>query len=363
MKWLSFAALASCGDVKGFGSDVPPLATVNLQIAGDPSSYDPNADIHVAFVWGEQWLVEPMCILPAENADAQAVIDAGCRDPFGFVPSRVEAVVPASANGATTIDLYSLPGADVLVGDVTARVAYASLVAFDDTDHDGVLSLARPNRPPNNGMGMGMGSGSNDLPTESRDNVLGASFISMTRPDQRVAFREGAFSAVAAFYPRKGCGDPPDAFSVLAAGGFTADAAIAATLAGTLPDEDPATCSESSLATPISIGVSQPDPDLAKALPELRCTERTTDSSVRYREPEDMPDMDGRTFACVHTPSFGTPSTTVEFVITGKNTDSCVGLTHYVLRGCAADPNCTTPEWDHSTATGSGPPDWWPCPE
>ncbi len=347
VKLLPLLALCACSDLQGFGGASPPLATVNLEITGDPSVIAGDADLHVAMIWGRQWLVEPMCILPAENADAQAIIDAGCRDPFGFVPARVAATVPVTAGGTAQIDLGSLPDADVMVGDITARVAYASLVAYDDRDHSGTLELARPNRlgggPPNPNQP--------DPMIQTQDQIVGASFISMTEADQRIAYREGAFSAVAAFYPRKGCGDPPSAFSVLAAGGFTAEAAIAATLAGTLHDEDPATCSESSLETPIAV-------PLAAITQELKCTECANDSSVRYREPEgDAPDFTNRTMACVHSPSFGTPSTTTELVVTGRSDDSCVGLSHYVLRGCTNDPNCTTPDWDHTAA----PPDWWPC--
>ncbi len=346
------ALLGACGDLQGFGGAETPLAKVQLVVTGDPSVLPADADLHVAMVWGRQWLVEPICILPPETPEAAALIAAGCRDPFGFVAARVDTTVAVDAGGRATIDLFALPSADVLVGDLTARVGYASLIVFDDRDHSGTLELARPNR-------FGGGGGPpmmNDLPTNVADVPYGASFVSMTQPDQRVAFREGAFSPVAAYYPRAGCGAPPAAFSAVAAGGFTAQAAIAATLAGTLPEEDPATCSESPLlATTIAVPIQAP-----ANVGELACTERSTDSSVRYREPdpaEAPPDLTDRVTACVHSPSFGAPSTTIEFIISGRSDDSCVGLTHFVLKGCRESPDCGSPDWDHSAA----PPAWWPC--
>jgi len=302
-------------------------------------------------VWGRQWLVEPICILPPENDDAATLIAAGCRDPFGFVAGRVDSNIAVEPDVPTTLDLFSLPTSDVLVGDLTARVGYATLVVYDDRDHSGGLELGRPNRL-SGGPPMMMG---NDLPTNLGDVVYGASFITMTQPDQRVAFREGAFSPVAAFYPRAGCGDPPAGFSALAAGGFTAQAAIDATLAGMLPLEDPATCGQTTIAaTTIQVPIQAP-----ANVKEVACSERTTDSSVRYREPDpaDMPDFTNRVTACVHSPSFGAPSTTIEFIVSGRSDDSCVGLSHYVLKGCRESPDCGSPDWDHSTA----PPSWWPC--
>ena len=349
-------SLVACDDLKNFGGPVPAYATVNLEVTGDATLLPADADLRVAMVWGGQWLVEALCILPPENADAAAVLAVGCRDPFGFVPARTDANIAADVGVPAAMPLISLPSADLLVGDITARVGYASLIAYDDRDHNGTLSLARPNRVP--GPGPGGGGGSGDLPVEKKDIVYGASFISMTRPDQRIAYREGAFSPVAAFYPRAGCEGPPLGFSMLAAGGFTAQAAIDATLAGTLPQEDPATCDQSPLsATTIQITLHDP---ANVAISELGCAERTSDSSVRFINPDPTqpaPDFSERLTACVHLPSFGAPSDTVELIVGGRPEDACVGISHYVLKGCRNSPDCGTPEWDHS----ENPPTWWPC--
>ncbi len=354
MKHLALiAVLAACGKVEGFGGPVPPLARFPIQATGTiPGS--PN--LQVAFVWGRQWLVEPLCIVPIDPRDnaqqVAAVVQAGCRDPFGYVPARVAASVPVELGVPSEIDLYTLPAADVMVGDLTARVAYGNFVLYDDKDGDGTLDLAAPNRPPDMGGG-GMGG---QLPTQTLDVVWGASFVAMTRPDQRAGYREGVF-VPSGFYPRAGCGDPPPGFSVLAASGFTVADAITATQNGTLPQEtDLSQCQETAPEDAVvTIPVGNPaDRDIA----EQKCTERITDSTVRYREPPaSEPDLTNRVSACVHYPSFGTPSDVIEWVLSGRSDDSCVGLTHYILKGCREGPDCGTPDWNDA------PPPWWPCPQ
>jgi hypothetical protein len=345
--------LGGCGDLSGFGGTVSPLATARVQVTGDFASVQtaPDPTLRVAMVWGAQWLVEPLCILPAENDSVAAVIAAGCRDPFGFVPRRVGENVPLGPDGTAIFELYDLPNADVMVGDVTARVGYASLVVYDDRDDNGSLTLARPNRLPGR-----LDDFPDDPGLATLDIVYGASFVSMTQPDTRLAFREGGFNAAAAFYPRRGCGEPLPSFSVVSAGGFTATAALAALVRGELPAQDPATCREESMDATIAIALRPPS-----EVRQVGCAERRSDSSVRYRQPPvEAPDLTGRTVACAGIPDFGSGKTDgmVQFVISGRPSDSCIGLTHYVLRGCRNDPACELPEWD-LTAT---PPSWWPCP-
>ena len=344
-----------CGDLTGFGGAVPPLATVRTQVTGDfarvapPGS--PAPKLTAALVWGAQWLTEPLCIASPDDASVAAVIAAGCRDPFGFVPDRVAASAPLAADGTAELDLFDLPGADVMVGSLTARVAYASIVVYDDRDGDGTLTFGRPSRLAGRDMGPPQDSGA-----QTRDLVYAASFATMTARDTRLAYREGGFDQTAAFYPRSGCGDPPAGFSIVSAGGFSADAAVAATLARQLPKEDPATCTEQPIDTPVTLAYRPP-----AELRELACVERVDDSSIRYREPPaDMPDITGRTVACAKLPDLGSgsPAGVTQLVISGRSDASCVGLTHYILRGCRNNPTCNLPTWD-ITAT---PPSWWPCP-
>jgi len=347
--------VGACSDLSGFGGAVPPLTTVEVQVTGDFASVqvggaDPPV-LRVALAWGAQWLTEPLCILPPDDASVAALIAAGCRDPFGFVPDRVAANAPLASGGSASLALFDLPAADVMVGDVTARVAYASVVVYDDRDGDGTLTFGRANR-----LG-GRDNGPPDTqPMMTADLVYAASFASMTEPDTRLAFREGGFNTAAAFYPRSGCGDPLPSFSIVSAGGFSAQDALAAQLRGALPPEDPAACREVSTDVPVSVAFRAP-----AELHELACVERRTDSSIRYREPPaDAPDLTNRTTGCAKVPDFGSGkgSGMIQLAISGRSDDSCAGLTHYVLRGCREDALCELPDWD-ITAT---PPSWWPCP-
>ena len=150
---------------------------------------------------------------------------------------------------------------------------------------------------------------------------------------------------------------------MLAAGGFSAAAGLAAALAGGLPLEDPATCSAAAPAdATIEIAARIP-PDVV----EVGCDERTDDSSVRYREPPAYaPDLASRVVACAHLPAFDTGGATgagspasdlIQLVVSGHTFDRCKGLTHYTLRGCREDVNCPIPDWDFTAS----PPAWWPC--
>jgi hypothetical protein len=345
---LLIGLLAGCDDLQGFGGAAPPLVSIDLAIDGTLPA-DTVAP-KIALIWAQSYLPEPLCVLPPDSDQAALAIAAGCRDPFGFVPSRVGANVDVT-DGPIVMTLDSLPSADLLVGDVTARVTYATFALYDDRDGTGTLDLSRSHRL----GGRDMGGPDEEDNQDSKDVVLGTSFLSMTQPDQRLAYREGAF-VTTAFYPRAGCGDPLPAFSIDAAGGFSAADAIAATLAGMLPQEDPATCHQDAPgAATVRLAVTAPNADR-----EVACEERNTDSSVRFREPPEMaPDLTGRAAACTKLASFGAPTDMpqIEFVISGLSTE-CKGLTHYVLRGCREDANCMVPDWDIRAT----PPVWWTCP-
>jgi hypothetical protein len=351
----AFASLGcGCGDLVGLGGDARPLATVQVRAVGDVGTIE--GELRVAVVWGTQWLPEPLCVLPAESPELEAVLAAGCRNPLGFTPERVAATVAIVPGADTELALYELPSAEVMVGGLEARIAYASLIVFDDVDRTGTLELATPIRLPHNTEGPG---GDDDFePMMSRDVIHGASFVAMTEPDRRLAFREGGY-APSGFYPRRGCGDPPPAFSIVSAGGFTLEAAIAATAAGELPAQDPASCDEAELdATVVEIAIRDP-----LELEEVGCVQPRTDSSVFYAEPlgEPLP-LDELTYACAAIPTFAgeDPIDLVQLVVASREERRCRGLTHYTLRGCEeGELVCDHPEWDFV----ANPPSWWPCPE
>jgi len=345
MKGLAMLALvAGCDDLIGFSGDVPPLATIDVTVTGAVPA--DTVALRVALVWGEQWVTETRCIGMPETPEVAATLAAACRDPFAFTPARVAASVDVVPGAAVPFALFELPGADVMVGGTSARVAYGSLVLYDDRDDSGALELSRPELLPGNLNGP-----PDDLDDDrtSADTILGASFVTMTAADARLAFREGAFDAGAAFYPRSGCGAPPPGFSILRAGGFTLEAALAAVAAGKLPDEDPASCAEQALAvTAIELAAGDAR--------EVGCQQRATTGQPRYRQPpDDDPGLATHPYACAPVASAGL----TELLVAGTADAVCKGLTHYTLRGCdtAGDLACDQPEWDFT----SSPPAWWPC--
>jgi hypothetical protein len=377
-------AATGCNNLQGFGGPVPPLVQFNVLVTGALPPGTTPLSLQVALVWGAQWLPEPFCVIPTsadiDPTDADKVIAVGCRDPLGFIPARVTASVPVTIGTPTTLPLSSDPSTDLLVGSITSRAGYASLVFYDDVDGDGTLGLssARPAQ-----------SGGRDRPddqpgADSPDIVYGASFLTMTAPDQRVAFLQGTFDPTAAFYPRHKCPapDPTDptmntanGFFVLGASGFgDAQMALIVSAMGMLPDEkDPTQCTISpDPTTPvgpdglipavISIAAQTPTSDLD----EVSCLEQTLDGSVRYRQPPtDKPaDFVNRTTACENLPSFGGTGPSLNLtqlvvsgIVSGPSTDRCKGLTHYTLRGCREAVDCAIPDWDFTAS----PPAWWPC--
>jgi hypothetical protein len=362
---LGLAAVVSgCGELQGLNGPSTPLVTFSIVVNGDiasvrPAGIDSERALQVALVWGDQWLTEPFC-LPTQHPDAaDTVVMNGCRDPFGFVPLRVGANVPVAIGVPTTISLQDLPSTDLMVGDLSSRVAYASLVVYDDRDGDGKLELALPHRLPSAGPGPPQ-MDTNDSP----DIVYGASFLTMTAPDQRIGYLEG-FYTPSAFYPRKGCDPsaPPAGFSVLSAGGFSAADAFTLFLQGMLPPEDPTTCGISTDPPDQLINIPIQGPAVAA---EAGCMERTDDSSTRYRQPpfDKAPDVTGRDYTCAPLPSFekGDQPDLTQLVITGRiGIDRCMGLTHYTLRGCRNNVACAVPQWDYT----ANPPPWWGslCPQ
>lgn len=348
MRAAVLALLAACDDLGQFAGEPTTLAAVTIVATGEATG-----DLHAALVWGTQWLPEPLCFLPPESPEVAAVIAAGCRDVLAFTPMRPGASRPIVVGEPAVLDIVQLPSADVMVGGLTARIAYASIVVFDDIDGDGVLTLGRARLLPAGVFDGGGGPDANEA-AEAKigDPIVGASFVSMTEPDQRLAFREGEFVETG-FYPRHGCGVPPRGFSVLAAGGFSYDAAIAATLAGELPSQDPAACSE---RAPDAAAIEIP---MRPAL-EVGCEQRRDDSSVQYRDPPIASPLAGHAFACAPIPALGddTPTGITQLVVATAPDEACKGLTHYALVGCEdSSLECDHYEWD----LRANPPGWWPC--
>jgi hypothetical protein len=382
-RFLAMAAMAGlafsgCGKLVGLDIPVTPLARIQVQVTGDlPSTARPSPQLRVALVWGEQWLPEPFCVLPAESPKAAEVKAWGCPDNFRFVPNRAGADIAIQPDVTGTIDLINLPAADVMVGDITARIAYASLIVYDDINGNGMLDLRHPPHHQRH---------EEDYNPDTRDIVYGASFISMTKPDQRVAYHEGGdFSA--AFYPRPGCPPAPPSFSILSAGGFprpdlSQTDVLLALSQGQLSSKE-ASCGVATLdETVVTIRLSAPPADAGTegdagaqddagtqddagaqgeddlSLAELACTDPETSGTTFYQQPPDTkPDLNKETWACVgfpHLPGDTTGVTSGQQFVTAI-ASPCQSVAHIILRGCDNDPNCSAPSWDLA------PPSWWPC--
>jgi len=373
MAVLACLGLAGCGKLVGLNTPVTPLAQIQFQVTGDFTSVQ-RADtvgqapsLRVALVWGAQWQAEPFCLWPPsdvlpppQSPGVQAVVAAGCPDSFRFVPDRDDADIPVTPGVPATITLVNLPSADVMVGDVTARVAYASLIVYDDRNGNNTLDFHYPPEHRRNGEPPVVEDAG---PPATLDIVYGASFISMTLPDQRVAYREGTFDTSAtgvAFYPRYGCGAPLPGFSILSAGGFSQSAALAATLQGQLPEEDPTTCVEATLEQAV---VTIPLQAPAGLLTQLACgVNDGGGTTYYYKPPATSPDLTDLPWACVGFPQIpgndAGVSIGTQLVVASSSSAACQSVYHYTLRGCDTDPNCSTPSWD-VTATSLT---WWPCP-
>ena len=404
-------ALGGCDRLLSLAAGETPLARIQVQVSGRLATPSLASRLRVALVWGGQWRPEPFCFLPPESApepvffSAAAVVKAGCPDSFRFVPARVGPSVALGPDGRATLELMGLPPTEIMVGDVTSRVAYGSLVVFEDRNGSGTLELRRSGRgsgtATDGGTGDGgareagpvdagsadaglrdassMDTGSTDAgPVDAglrdassaeagpgpsvgggtlrgQDQVYGASFVSMTRPNQRVAFREGEFDARAAFYPRVGCPPPRLGYSILRTGGFSAEAALAAAREGRLPSVDPTRCDEvAPEQTVVTIDLQAPE-----TLSDVACAGSNSGGTTTYREPPARdPTLPHRVWACVGFPSLGgVPAPPgVQLVVASPTEELCRSVSHYTLRGCRNDPACATPQWDR---TGN-PPSWWP---
>ena len=193
---------------------------------------------------------------------------------------------------------------------------------------------------------------------DTGDIVYGASFLTMTAPDQRIGYLEGGFTP-SGFYPRSGCDHPPAGFSRVVGGRLLRRRRVELGASrGQLPPEDPATCATSSDPPDQLIDIPIQAPAVVE---EAGCMERTDDSSTRYREPpfDNAPDFTGRMQVCAPLPSFdaGDQPNLIQLVISGRASDRCKGLTHYTLRGCRENVACPVPDWDFT----ANPPPWWPC--
>lgn len=399
--------LVGCGDdLVALGGAPTPLARFQVLVTGDLASLQPApagsgpVRLRVALVWGQQYQSEAFCsqqilaqlaaqfpelaaLLP-DDPSTTAVALAGCRDVAGFVPQWVAADAPVVPGQVTPLDLVNLPGAQAMVGPVSGRIAYGSLLVYDDRNDNGSLDLHRVCPLPNQGGGPGGGGGGPNgggqgpggtgpiakCPAPDSDFVYGASFASMLQPHRQVAFREGTFNTLSFFYPVQGC-TPPVGFSVLDVGPMGLDPKAKPPL----PPIAAGKCTVAPLTQPVEIPLQA-----TETLRDVACLANGgTQGTTRYREvPEKAPDLTApwlcrvvakpkvmekdEKLAAARTAVLAKLADNVELVLARPASD-CKGLVHYVLRGCddEAEAYCEVPDWDFTTPTNQ-PPEWWPCP-
>lgn len=323
----AFAALfvlAACTPVQGVGTEPQALVTIHGRLSRAPSEL---AHPRAAILWAGVPVFVQYCHdygPTPRDPDRQLtyVASKGCRDPFEVVPGQIGPTV-AIDPGATTfeIGLEHLPDASVMVGTLEQRVAYGSLVLFDDTNDNERLNLT--GGCPRRRRGEMMRPPDEQMPPP-RDALLAASFVKLTSEQTRIAYVEGDFDAESFFYPHPSCTElPPRGFSIWHVGDML----------------DPnAGCSVKPIDEEIVLQLDAQD-----SLLDLSCVASERDSFPRPPPDEGTPE--DVIFDCL-------PDGTL---VTADPMCTCPNLRQYALRGCFDDAACTTPNWDVKA------PEGWPC--
>jgi hypothetical protein len=314
------AALVVAGLGCGPGLDdlslsAPPLGYVRGHV--DLSAFAEAAagkPLRAALVWGAVPNYNMACVKYPEQ------LAPYCPDPFGFVPGQTEVDVPISDDGSFLLPIHRLPSASVCVGTDAARIAWGSLIVAADTDGSGAFNLlaATPQ--------------DDSEPQQLADLALAASFVSLAKPQQRVAFREAGWVAGSLFYPTLGCSAvPPQGFSIFLADRFPGSINCSSVGLDTLIEAAPLTEAE-------AVGLA------------CRTLNAAPVRMPKDREPGSPSDPGGNpaTEICLD------PQTLAHIV---NRNGPCPIVAVYPLAGCRTDLFCDSPEWD----LRDNPPSWWPC--
>lgn len=343
---LAPALLSGCGGVHDLGEEGGALAAVAGEWSGDLSRHLPDGrtlgdvELRAGLLWATLPEPEPYCqqhgnpLLPGAGPVPE-VARLGCPDLLGVAPGLVGPSVEIDPqDGSFEVPLLHLPSAEVMVGEVSARVAYASLLLYDDVNGNGSLDLVeRPRRPQRHDGEGGPGSGQDrrarprewsKADPETSDVIYAASFVTMAQPHQRLAFREGGF-AISFFYPMLGCDPPPQGFSVVDVAGPVFQAVCAA---AALTEAAP------------RLSISAPG-----KLASLRCQQPRGQLGVR-------PDAEPN-------PAWPRHCANRQELVTVDPDAECPGIIQFTLKGCPGDPECRQPDWNLC----GDPPAWWPCTE
>ncbi len=345
--------LPACGPgVHDLTDEAGPLVEVSGRIEGSlaavlpPPTAAEDLRLRAGLLWAGNPFGDPYCLEHGPNPVRRSgeppspfsrqVCPA---DPLGFRPALMDVSVPVDPASPEpfVIPLTHVPSAEVMVGTLEARVAYASLVLFHDVNDNGTLDLIEPRDLPRDRRGGGGGpGGGRDDPSKGKedgppDELLGASFSSLLRPQVRVVFREGDF-VESFFWPLPDCDPPPKGFSVL-------------TVEGTFLG---GSCTAAGLEEgPVPVPLARPE-----TLADLRCLPPQGRKDARPRD--ELPE--GWLSECLGP----------EELVTADPKAECPAISEQVLAGCQGDARCVldcetddceAPDWDRR----DNPPDWWPC--
>jgi len=267
-----------------------------------------------------------------------------CPDPLGVVPalagpsSSISEGVEREGSLDVEIIFTALPPAEVIIGTPDARVAYGSLVIFDDINEDGVLNIGF-STPPIFEKGRESSDEENDDDFKNRrrfedepidpDIVYGASFLTLLDSQKRLAFREGDF-VESFFYPLGGC-EPPPGMSIMM---------VEPEEVGDLEETH---CQAQSIGDPLALELARPD----SRLQELVC-EPTPVWVSRAENLTPYLEDQGLKLTCLSSWELAVSSTE----------SSCKTLSIFRLVDCPShEPECDDPGWDDRAQ----PPLWWPC--
>ena len=333
---LTALALVACDSgLLGLGGGATPLATLRVQLGGDIvrwSAVQPARKakrLRAGLIWAATWNPEDLCskyhqwltlgpvAMPLE-ASLVAVGALGCPDLLGFVAAASGPSAAVDAKGQAAIEIAAPPSAEWMVGSPNGRIAYATVVLFDDRNGNELLDLEYS-------AGDGMGDRGARWEVEEPDLVLSASFVTMASSHVRLVFREGAYIGNSTFFPLVNCAAPPMGFGV---------ARVEGPLGHT-------TCTYQPVAEAVIELRAQP--------PHFAASTACVGHGPWY-SPATQDDKP-KSISAVYCLSAN------ELLEASGLWNLCKGLTHYQLRGCLNDKACEDPAWEYPHSV----PTWWPC--
>jgi hypothetical protein len=328
---IAFVALAAChGGVHDLGGAPDPILTIHVRL-GAPL---PSGLIHPrgGILWAGVPVYVPYCQESGPNPaqpshTVSAVAKKACRDPFEVVPG-IDGPSVALDPLATSFDIpiLHLPPAAAMVGRLPSRVAYGSIIVYDDRNGDGALTFSRCGNFGDRGDTAVSTTTTATIGATVFEPIYASSFSTLTNEETRLAYVEGDFDKSSFFYPNPSCEVlPPRGFSMW--------------IVGALLDSN-ATC----MLAPIDREVVV-EPMTADSLVDLACPEATRDAFPR--EPPARAPMTNPMLLWECTPEGG--------LATANDVCACPNLRLYTLKGCSADDACPIPEWNVP------PPPYWPC--